>query len=145
MSEARSASGPAARIERSSGPAASEIVDCCRGESSGRSAAIAAFADARRDILLADLAIAEGDRELAAAVAKGPFLTELTSRTPAATPERTFGAATVDVVRDPDDFQAQPRLAITVTGTMGGERWSSTYHVLATTQDARIEREVPEG
>ena len=101
--------------------------------------------DVLGDLLLADRAIAEGDRDLAVAVATGPFLTELTSRPPAATPERTFGAATVDVVRDPDDFQAQPRLAITVTGTMDGDRWSSTYHVLATTQDARIEREVAEG
>jgi hypothetical protein len=98
--------------------------------------------DALGDVLVIDRALAEGDLELAAAVATGPFLVELGSLPPVAAPERAFDTATVDVVRDPDDFQAQPRLAITVTGTMDGEAWTSTYHVLATTEDARIERRV---
>ena len=49
----------------------------------------------------------------------------------------------VDVVRDPDDFQAQPRLSVTLTGTRDDAAWSSGFHVLATTDDVRIEREIP--
>ena len=97
------------------------------------------------DVLLSDRAVADGDRQLAAAVAVGPFLDDLSSRPPAAVPTRTFDSALVDVVRDPEDFQAQPRLAVTLTGTLDGAPWTSTYHVLATTADARIEREVPSG
>lgn len=99
--------------------------------------------DALKDLVLSDRAVAEGDDQLAAAVAAGPFLDELRSRGPVAAPERTFDTAVVDVVRDPEDFQAQPRLAVTVTGTADGADWSATLHVLATTADARIEKSVP--
>lgn len=99
--------------------------------------------DALEDLLLSDRAVAEGDDGLAAAVAAGPFLEELDARRPVAAPERTFDTAVVDVVRDPEDFQAQPRLAITVTGTADGADWTATLHVLATTEDARIEKSIP--
>lgn len=108
-------------------------------------------ADARRivddvvvGVLLADRAVAEGDDELAAAVATGPFLDDLLGRASSSAPDRTVRTATVDVVRDPDDFQARPRLSIELTGTMDGAEWATTYHVLATTEDVRIEREVPD-
>lgn len=97
------------------------------------------------DLLLADRAVESGDERLAAAVATGPYLERVAERSPVPAPERTVRTALVDVVRDPDDFQAQPRLAVTLTGTVDGAAWTSTYHVLATTADARIEREVPAG
>jgi hypothetical protein len=97
------------------------------------------------DVLIADRAVAADDHDLAASVAAGPYLDDLEARRPAAPPERTFEHAVLDVVRDPEDFQAQPRLAVTVTGTLDGAAWSATFHVLATTGDAVIEREVPTG
>lgn len=100
-------------------------------------------ADVVEAILLADRAVEVGDDELAAAVALGPYLEELRARPAERAPERTVDEALVDVVRDPDDFQAQPRLAITFVGARDGDPWSATYHVLATTAHARIEREVP--
>jgi hypothetical protein len=99
--------------------------------------------DTVSDVLLADRAVAEGDVELAAAVASGPFLDSLLEAPPSAAPKRTFDSAVVDVVRDPDEFQAQPRLGITLTGTVDGAPIVMTYHVLATTEDAQIERAVP--
>jgi hypothetical protein len=96
-------------------------------------------------LLLADSAVAEGNTELAGDVATGPFRADLSGRPVTPAPERTVDHATVDVVRDPDDFQAQPRLAVTLTGTADGADWTSTFHVLATTAAARIEREVPAG
>jgi hypothetical protein len=95
------------------------------------------------DVLLADRAVATGDDALAAAVASGPYLDALREAPTVDAPERTFDTAVVDVVRDPDEFQAQPRLGITLTGTVDGAPVVTTYHVLATTEDARIERAVP--
>jgi hypothetical protein len=97
------------------------------------------------DVLLADRAVAAGDPELLDAVASGPWRAELGERPATAAPERTFERAVVDVVRDPEEFQAQPRLAITVTGRTAGVTDVTTYHVLATSEDARIERAVPVG
>ena len=48
----------------------------------------------------------------------------------------------VDVVRDPEDFQAVPRLSVALTGTADGVRWSSTFHVTSTGR-ILLEREVP--
>ena len=112
------------------------------GGSFDRADAERVVTDVLGDVVLADRAAAEGDQSLAAAVATGPFLEELEERPRSAVPSRTFDTAVVDVVHDQADFQAQPRLAVTVVGTADGEPWSSTYHVLATTADARIEREV---
>ncbi len=98
--------------------------------------------DLVRALLLADRALADGDDDLADEVATGPFRRDLSDRAAAPAPSRTVARALVDVVRDPDDFQAQPRLAITLTGTVDGSEWSATYHVLATTADVRIEREL---
>jgi hypothetical protein len=99
-------------------------------------------ADTVGDVLLADRAVATGDDALAAAVASGPYLDELREAPTVDAPARTFETAVVDVVRDPDEFQAQPRLGITLTGTVDGAPVVTTYHVLATTEDARIERAV---
>lgn len=93
-------------------------------------------------LLIADRAVATGDPGPAEAVATGPYLAELSERASTDAPDRTVESATVDVVRVLDDFQAQPRLEVTLEGTVDGEPWSSTFHVLATTADARIEREV---
>ena len=101
--------------------------------------------DLVRALLLADRALADGDDDLADEVATGPFRRDLSDRAAAPAPSRTVARALVDVVRDPDDFQAQPRLAITLTGTVDGSEWSATYHVLATTADVRIERELRPG
>jgi hypothetical protein len=92
--------------------------------------------------LVADRAVAAGDPELARAVATGPFLAELAERPPVDAPDRTVELASVDVVRVLDDFQAQPRLEVVLEGTVDGAPWTSTFHVLATTADARIEREI---
>jgi hypothetical protein len=115
------------------------------GGSFGPAEAERVVADVAAAVLLADRAVESGDTELAEAVATGPFLEDLSTRAPVAAPSRTFDTAVVDVVRDPDDFQAQPRLSVTLTGTADGAAWTSTYHVLATSADARIEREVPAG
>ncbi|UDY37395.1 hypothetical protein [Dermatobacter hominis] len=115
------------------------------GGSFDRDVAERIVADTLVDVLVADRAVAADDDGLAAAVASGPFLDDLVGREPVAAPVRTFERAVVDVVRDPEDFQAQPRLAITVDGTRDGEAWSATYHVLATTGDAVVEREVGAG
>jgi hypothetical protein len=96
-------------------------------------------------LLVADRAVAESDPELAGAVATGPFLADISERPPTDAPDRAVDEATVAVVRDLDDFQAQPRLAVTLEGSVDGAPWSSTFHVLATTSDARIEREVAPG
>ena len=80
---------------------------------------------------------------LAEAAATGPYLDSLLEAAPRPEPERTFATAVIDVVRDPDDFQARPRLSVAMAGTRDGDAWSSTFHVLATTVGARIEREVP--
>lgn len=93
-------------------------------------------------VLIADRAVAANEPELADAVATGPFLAEISERPSVEPPVRTVDEATVAVVRDLDDFQAQPRLAVTLEGSADGAPWSSTFHVLATTADARIEREV---
>lgn len=112
------------------------------GGSFGPAEAERVVTDVLGDVLLSDRAVADGDAELASQVATGPYLVDLTARSPVAAPSRTFDTAVVDVVRDPDEFQAQPRLSIEVSGTSDGEAWTTTYHVLATTADARIEREV---
>lgn len=94
-------------------------------------------------LLLSDVAVTDGDDQLADEVSVGQFREELAGRRATDAPDRTFDRAVVDIVRDPDDFQAQPRLAVMLVGTADGQRWSSTFHVLATTTAARIEREVP--
>jgi len=99
--------------------------------------------DVVEDVLVADLAIEESDAELAASVATGPFLAELTGRPAIPAPERTFDSALLDVVRDSDNFQAVPRLSIEFTGTADGEAWTTTYHVSVTGEGSLIEREVP--
>lgn len=99
--------------------------------------------DLVRALLLADRALADGDDDLADEAAT--FRRDLSDRAAAPAPSWTVARALVDVVRDPDDFQAQPRLAITLTGTVDGSEWSATYHVLATTADVRIERELRPG
>lgn len=91
-------------------------------------------------VLLADRAVADQDAELARAVAAGPYLERLLERPAVAAPERTFDTAVVDVVRNPEDFQAQPRLSIDLSGTVDGVAWSADHHVLATTSDVRIEK-----
>jgi hypothetical protein len=94
------------------------------------------------NLLLADRAVERADRGLAASVAVGEFLDDVTQRTSEPVPARTFSAAVVDVVRTSDDFQAVPRLAVTLTGTVDGSPWSATFHV-STGGGSRIEREVP--
>jgi hypothetical protein len=93
-------------------------------------------------VLLADRAIEHSDTDLAAAVAAGSYLDHLIESPSTAAPTRTVDSALVDVVRSPDDFQAQPRLQVALTGTANGARWARTYHVVATTADVRIEREL---
>ncbi len=95
------------------------------------------------DLLLADRAVAAGDRELAGTVASGPWYRELTDRSPSAAPERTIRRAHVDVVRDLADFQATPRLSVELRGTMNGAPWSSTYHLVRGDRAYLIEKEVP--
>lgn len=97
--------------------------------------------DVVKDLLVADRAVEASDPDLAATVATGEFLDELTSRTPVPTPERRIRSALVDVVRDPEDFQAVPRLSVTLTGTSDGEPWSATFHVTSSGR-ALIEREL---
>ena len=94
-------------------------------------------------VLLADRAVEESDPELAEAAATGAVPAPSWARG-GRRPRRTAPSPprSLDVVRDPDDFQAVPRLAVTLTGTMDGEPWSSTYHVLVTAEGSLIEREV---
>ncbi len=94
-------------------------------------------------VLLADLAVEQSDPELAATVATGPFLAELTEQPAEPAVDRTFDTALLDVVRDLDDFQAVPRLSVEFVGTADGEAWSTTYHVSVTGNGSFIEREVP--
>ena len=115
------------------------------GGSLGPAEAERVVLDVVEAVLVADRAVERGDRELATSVATGPYLDELQDRPATGAPERTVTVATVDVVRDLDDFQAQPRLSVTLEGTSDGAEWTATYHVLATTSDARIEREVGVG
>jgi hypothetical protein len=115
------------------------------GGAFGRKDAERLVRDVVEDVLLVDRAVAEGDEDLAGLVAVGPFLEEVTAREAVPVPERTFDSAFVDVVRDRQDFQARPRLAVTLTGTLDGAPWESTYHVEPTTRDARIEREAADG
>jgi len=96
-------------------------------------------------VLLADRAVEGSDPELAATVATGPFLAELTEQPAEPAIDRTFDTALLDVVRDLDDFQAVPRLSVAFTGTADGEAWSTTYHVSVTGDGSFIEREVPAG
>ena len=99
-------------------------------------------ADVVEGVILADRAVQEGDHDLAAAVAIPPYLDELDERPAEPAPDRTFSDAVVDVVRDPENFQAVPRVAVTLSGTEDGEPWSETYHVAPSADGALIEREV---
>ena len=115
------------------------------GGSFGQDEAERVVEDVIEAVLVIDRAVETSDDELAERVATGPFLQDVLERAPGAATDRSVESASVDVVRDPDEFQAQPRLEITLEGSADGSPWSSTYHVLATTADARIEREVPTG
>ncbi len=101
---------------------------------------------ARAGLLVVDTSTAEpasSAKIRADLAAKGVKLIDAPlARTPK---EAEEGRLNTMVGADPEDFQAQPRLAVTLTGTLDGAPWTSTYHVLATTADARIEREVPSG
>ena len=99
--------------------------------------------EAVHQLLLADLAVERGDADLSAAVATGPYLEELAAGPAVPAPDRFIDTAVVDVVRDPAEFQALPRLAVTLEGTVDGDPWSSTYHLLPTRDGVLIEREVP--
>ena len=98
--------------------------------------------EAVQDLLVVDRAVEDSDLALAATAATGEFLEEVGGRSPAPAPARTFESAMVDVVRDPEDFQAVPRLSVALTGTADGVRWSSTFHVTSTGR-ILLEREVP--
>lgn len=93
-------------------------------------------------VLLSDEAIADDDGDAARQVAAGEFLEEVLAAPARPAPSRTVTSAVVDIVRDPDEFQAQPRLLVVLTGTEDGRDWETGFHVLATTADVRIEREV---
>jgi len=101
--------------------------------------------DVVASVLVVDVAVEESDAELAASVAAGPFLAELTEKPATLAPERTFDSALLDVVRDPDDFQAVPRLSVELTGTVDGDAWTTTEHVAVTGDGSFIERDVPAG
>ena len=101
--------------------------------------------DVVASVLVVDVAVEESDAELAASVAAGPFLAELIEKPATLAPERTFDSALLDVVRDPDDFQAVPRLSVELTGTVDGDAWTTTEHVAVTGDGSFIERDVPAG
>jgi len=107
-----------------------------------RAAAEEVVTDVVARVLLADRAVEEADPELAEAAATGEFLGQLGAREAVAAPDRTFATALLEVVRDPEDFQAVPRLAVTFVGTADGAPWSATFHVLLTGDGSFIEREV---
>ena len=94
-------------------------------------------------LLVADAAVEESDPAMAATVATGPYREDLTGRSPSPAPDRTITSAVVDVVREPGDFQAVPRMSVTLRGTEDGAPWSTTLHVWVTSAGAFLEREVP--
>ena len=94
-------------------------------------------------LLVADAAVEQSDPAMAATVATGPYREDLAGRGPGPAPDRTITSAVVDVVRDPGDFQAVPRMSVELTGTEDGEPWSTTLHVWVTSTGAFLEREVP--
>ncbi|MHB1139320.1 MAG: hypothetical protein ACYC2O_10225 [Microthrixaceae bacterium] len=136
---------PAVELRDDQRPRAVELGDGLAGVggSFGQDDADRVARDVVEAVLVVDRAIEAGDADLAATAATGPFLRSVRDRASVPAPDRRIDTAAVDVVRDPDEFQAQPRLAVTLEGSVDGRPWSSTYHVLATTADARIEREVP--
>lgn len=56
----------------------------------------------------------------------------------ASVPARTFESASIDVHRDPGNFQAIPRLTVTLAGTLDGEPWEGTYQVVRTDAGALV-------
>ncbi len=64
-----------------------------------------------RGVLVVDRSVEQSDPALAATVATGPFLADVIERPARTAIDRTFDVAVLDVVRDPDDFQAVPRLS----------------------------------
>jgi hypothetical protein len=125
-----------------------EVTAAARAVAGGTQAAGGADGLARGTIqalLLSDRAVAEGDRELMAEVASGPWLQSLRGAARAAAPKRTVRTAKLDVVRDPTDFQSVPTVAVTLTGTQDDAPWTATFQVATVGDDVVIVRRRPAG
>lgn len=95
-----------------------------------------------RAVLAVDSAIERSDRARLDILAGGRFHEQVMAESATTAPRRTFRTAAIDVVRNPGEFQAIPRIAVTFTGTVDGRPSTTTYHVLATDRSVRIDREI---
>lgn len=105
-------------------------------------AATAVATDTVTALLVADRASADGDDDLAATVAAGPYLRDLVAREPAPAPDRTVEGAVVDVVKEDEEFQALPMIVVRLTGTADGDPWEAAYVVAPTASGHVIVRPV---
>lgn len=96
--------------------------------------------DVIENLLVAETAAQDSEPEVISMVTAGEFRDELLDRLGERAPERTFGSAVVGVVRDPEDFQSIPRLAVTLEGTTDGAGETLALHVVPIGEDFLIER-----